>query len=170
LDKFVYIGLGSNIGDRFTYIKMAISDIRQKLKGEILAISSVYETSPVGVDNQPYFLNCVCLVKTKLDLNQVLKKLLVIEKKHGRNRKGVMDARTLDLDILLCDEFTLNNPDLVVPHPRIAERAFVLTPLVEINPTLKHPSWKMNVTEMLECLSTSDTVEKVGVLTLAKLN
>ena len=170
MDKFVYIGLGSNIGDRFAHIKTAISDIRQNLKAEILAVSSVYETSPVGVENQPYFLNCVCLVKTKLDLNQVLKKLFVIEKRHGRSRKEVMMARTLDLDILLCDELTLNTPDLVVPHPRITERAFVLTPLAEINPSFKHPSWKMNVIEILESLNTRDTVEKVGVLTLTKLN
>jgi len=149
------------MGDRLTHIEQAISDIKHRLKCEILAISSVYETSPVGVGSQPDFLNCVCLVSTTLDAYKILKKLLEIEKSHGRVRSSNISPRTLDLDILLCGELTVNEPGLVVPHPRIFERAFVLVPLAEISPNLTHPSWTLTVAELLESLTHTDKVEKI---------
>ena len=164
MNKLVYIGLGSNLGDRSTHISKAISDIKHRLKGEILAVSSIYETSPVGVENHPDFLNCVCLVKTKFDLHQILKKLLAIEKSHGRGSRCTVTPRTLDLDILLCGGLTLNESNLVVPHPRITERAFVLIPLAEISPNLTHPLWGMNVTRLLEALAYTGKVEKIGTV------
>ena len=139
-------------------------EIKHRLKAEILAVSSLYETSPVGVETQPDFLNCVCLVKTKFDLRQILKKLLAIEKSHGRGSKGMATPRTLDLDILLCGELTLNESNLIVPHPRIIERAFVLIPLVEISPDLTHPLWGMTVTRLLEGLVYTDKVENIGTV------
>ncbi|MEG3595227.1 MAG: 2-amino-4-hydroxy-6-hydroxymethyldihydropteridine diphosphokinase [Chloroflexota bacterium] len=161
MNKLVYIGLGSNMGDRLTHIEQAISDIKHRLKCEILAISSVYETSPVGVESQPDFLNCVCLVSSTLDAQKILKKLLEIEKSHGRVLSSNISPRTLDLDILLFGELTVNEPGLVIPHPRITERAFVLVPLAEIRPNLTHPSWTLTVTELLESLTYTDKVEKI---------
>tara|TARA_A100001037_G_scaffold138869_3_gene125798 strand:- start:22467 stop:22970 length:504 start_codon:yes stop_codon:yes gene_type:complete len=162
LKQLVYIGLGSNLGNRFTHLEDAISDISYGLQSEILAVSSIYETSPVGVENQPDFLNCVCLIKTNLEPRQVLNKLLAIEKKHGRNASSVNLPRPLDLDILLYGELSLKETGLIVPHPRITERAFVLIPLAEISPDLKHNLWEASVAEILASSSFFDKVEKVG--------
>ena len=151
LNNSVYIGLGSNMGNRFAHIEKAISDIKHGLQTEILAVSSIYETSPVGVENQPDFLNCVCLLKTTLEPRQILNKLLEIEKSHGRSCSSMNLPRTL----------ALNEPGLIVPHPRVTERAFVLIPLAEISPNLTHNLWERTVTEILESSTFTDKVEKV---------
>ena len=161
LNNSAYIGLGSNMGNRFAHIEKAISDIKHGLQTEILAVSSIYETSPVGVENQPDFLNCVCLLKTTLEPRQILNKLLEIEKSHGRSCSSMNLPRTLDLDILLYGELALNEPGLIVPHPRVTERAFVLIPLAEISPNLTHNLWERTVTEILESSTFTDKVEKV---------
>lgn len=162
MDKLVYIGLGSNVGDRFNHIQSAVKELKQRLNAEILALSSIYETSPVGVKDHPYFLNAVCLIKTNYEPLNILKNLLYIEECHGRTTKNRDEPRTLDLDLLLYGEDVLNECQLTIPHPRIIKRAFVLVPLVEIDPNLSHPSWNMNVTQLLDSLDTQDTVKKVS--------
>ena len=100
-------------------------------------------------------------MSSTLDAQKILKKLLEIEKSHGRVLSSNISPRTLDLDILLFGELTVNEPGLVIPHRRITERAFVLVPLAEIRPNLTHPSWTLTVTELLESLTYTDKVEKI---------
>lgn len=127
----VAIGLGSNLGDRLANLRFA----RMALAGtlEHVAASPVYETVPVHVTDQPPFLNACCTGRTRLTPRQLLSELQQIERLARRRPGGVRyGPRTLDLDLLLYDERTIEEPDLVIPHPRLAERAFVLTPLRDI--------------------------------------
>lgn len=133
-----YIGLGSNLGDRIAYLGAAIKSIKHL--GDVIAISSVYESDPHGVDeDQPLYLNMVISIRTRLNPTELLAQLLEIERANGRVRRRVNESRTLDLDVLMVDEQVLELPDLTVPHPRMHERGFVIIPLAEIAPHASHP-------------------------------
>ncbi len=133
-----YIGLGSNLGDRVAYLSAAIKSIKHL--GELIAISSVYESDPHGVDeDQPLYLNMVISIHTSLDPTELLAQLLEIERANGRVRRRVNESRTLDLDVLMVDGKVLNLADLNLPHPRMHERGFVMIPLAEIAPDATHP-------------------------------
>ena len=133
----VYLGLGSNMGNRQDNLDRALDFLSQRLRIE--KVSSVYDTEPVGNINQPRFLNLVCQVYTRLAPRELLTLAKGIEKKLGRtlDRPGV--PRPIDIDILFYADQVIKTPELIIPHPRITERAFVLIPLAEIAPDLVHP-------------------------------
>ncbi len=135
-----YIGFGSNLGDSVATVHAAISELETLPGINDVSCSSLYRTKPVGRLDQPDFINAVCELETTLTPDSLLANLLDIERRHGRERTGaVNEPRTLDLDLLLYGSETLNQGNLMVPHPRLHERAFVLYPLYEIAPTLEIP-------------------------------
>jgi 2-amino-4-hydroxy-6-hydroxymethyldihydropteridine diphosphokinase len=127
----VAVALGSNLGDRLHYLRTGIHHLSQQVAD--LRSSSVYESEPVGVTEQPRFLNACCVGVTALKPREILGMLKEAERVAGRRRKGPrFGPRVLDLDLLLFGDLTLNGPELTIPHPRMRERAFVLVPLAEI--------------------------------------
>jgi 2-amino-4-hydroxy-6-hydroxymethyldihydropteridine diphosphokinase len=135
-----YVGLGSNLGDREGTIRRAVELLGEDPAIEVLAVSSLRETDPVGSLAQPRFLNGACAIETSLRPRQLLERLLAVEKSLGRTREGPRwGPRTIDLDLLLYGDESVHEPDLVVPHPELAHRAFALEPLVELDPALALP-------------------------------
>ena len=132
-----YVGLGSNLGDRRANIAGALDAIRGL--GADLTVSSLYETVPEGHRAQPSFINAVCRIRTRLDPFQLLASLQRAQRGHSRDKAFVNGPRALDLDILLYGRTVLDAPGLTIPHPRMVEREFVLDPLAELAPGLRHP-------------------------------
>jgi 2-amino-4-hydroxy-6-hydroxymethyldihydropteridine diphosphokinase len=147
-----YIALGSNLGDRAQTLSFAIDRLGRL--GMVTARSSFYETEPVGFQDQPPFLNAVVAVETDLEPSDLLRELLVMERQLGRDRNhSVLNGpRTLDLDLLVMGDCVVAGTELTLPHPALAKRRFVLAPLVEIAPLLRHPLLKHTMTELLESL------------------
>lgn len=139
---------GGNLGDRLKHLTSA-SDLIDNLCGNIKQASSIYETEAWGKTDQPSFLNQVLQIQTDLKPHQLLKKILTIEKKLGRFRKEKNGPRTIDIDILLFDNAIIKEPSLQVPHPRMQDRRFVLTPLAEIASELEHPVFKKTISALL---------------------
>ncbi len=134
------MAIGSNLGDRARHLARAVAELRGAPGVEVTALSSVYETEPVGGPPQGRYLNAVVALRTELAPRALLDLLLAIEAREGRVRDGRRDApRPLDLDLLLHGDATLDTPELVLPHPRLHERAFVLEPLAELAPERVHP-------------------------------
>jgi len=153
------IALGSNLGDREDNLRRAISAIRGRTR--LVAMSSVYETEPMYLEDQGWFLNCVVVVETDAEPTKMLEWLKETERKMGRDQDTARNApRAIDIDILFYGERVFSGPTLQVPHPRIAERAFVLVPLNEVRPRLVHPVLKKSVAELLEELHTNKGVVK----------
>jgi len=147
--KTVYLGLGSNIGDREGNLAAAME--RLAAAGvRVTRVSSIYETEPVGFEAQRWFLNMVAEAETDLFPMQLLAHTLKIERSLGRVRTIQNGPRTIDIDILLYGKTVIRTARLEVPHPRLAERRFVLAPLVELAPDLRHPLTHKSVREMLE--------------------
>ncbi len=143
----VYLGLGSNLGERQENLDKVLDYLSQRLK--IIGVSSVYNTEPVGNPQQPRFLNMVCCVRTMLKPGELLILAKGIERKMGRQPGRPNSPRPIDIDILLYGSEVINSPDLVIPHPRLSRRAFVLVPLAELAPDLVHPQNKKSVKELL---------------------
>ena len=156
--KTVYLSLGSNIGQREKNIARALNALEQE-RIQIIARSSLYETAPRDVLNQPWFLNMVVKCETGYFPLQLLAKLLYIERQLGR-RRGAGSVRrgprTIDLDILFFGATVMNTPQLTIPHPRMLERRFVLEPLLQIAPDLKHPSTKEPLRRYLAGVATQE--------------
>ena len=129
-----YVGVGANLGDREATIRAAID----ALPG-VVGVSELRETDPVGVVDQPGFLNGAIELETKLGARELLETLLAIERELGRERRERWGPRTIDLDLLLYGEETFDEPGLTVPHPRLHERRFALEPLVDLHPGLEIP-------------------------------
>jgi len=150
--KTVYIGLGSNLsgsmGDPQKQLQTALEKISDHPEIHQLNTSSFYRTSPVGPQDQPDFINAVAQAKTSLTPLALLDYLQQIENDHGRERKEYWGARTLDLDILIFGQQSIHNTRLIIPHPRIEERAFVLVPLLEVKPNFSSASGK-SITDLL---------------------
>jgi 2-amino-4-hydroxy-6-hydroxymethyldihydropteridine diphosphokinase len=136
-----YVGLGGNLGDRRGLLDAAVDALRREPGIEVVAVSSYRETEPVGVVDQPPFLNGAVAVETTLAARELLDRLLAVERSLGRMREGEErhGPRTIDLDLLLYGDETVDEPGLTVPHPRLAERAFALEPLVELDPARTLP-------------------------------
>lgn len=145
-----YLSLGSNLGNKLRFLKEAISRIEESGKISIGKISSVYETQPVGYENQGWFLNLVAEIKTSLVPQDLLEYTLSVEDQMGRKREVKWGPRNIDIDILLYDNQILRSDHLTLPHPRMHERRFVLLPLAEIAPNLLHPQLKKSIEELLE--------------------
>ena len=141
-----YLSLGSNLGHREANIASALKMLGQE--AWILKVSSLYETEPVGYKDQPWFLNCVCSVETDLSPQALLKFLKAIERKLGLREDIRFGPRLIDIDILFYDGLILDSPDLIIPHPRLVGRAFVLLPLREIAPELVHPLLRATIEEL----------------------
>jgi 2-amino-4-hydroxy-6-hydroxymethyldihydropteridine diphosphokinase len=144
-----YLGLGSNLGDRQANLDRALELLSQRLRLE--KISSIYDSEPVGNVDQPRFLNLVCQVNTHLTPAGLLALAKGIESKLGRAGPSAA-PRTIDIDILFYGDQVIETPELVIPHPRLTERAFVLVPLVEIAPDLVHPVSGKTAKELLKAV------------------
>lgn len=137
--SIAYVALGANLGDPLATIAAAIAALDKPPATRLLAASSLYRTAPVGLKNQPDFINAVAALETRLTPHALLEALFSIEARFGRSRGMPNAPRTLDLDLLLYEETTLNEARLTLPHPRMHERAFVLVPLLEIAPACRIP-------------------------------
>lgn len=157
-----YIALGSNIGDRKSNLLRAVAEISRLPENRVAALSPFYETSPVGNVTQDAFLNAVLRLATRLDARTLLEFLLRIETEAFSRVRGVHQGpRSMDLDLLLYGAEIIHEEDLVVPHPRLAERRFVLQPLCDIAPNLVHPVSGRTVSDLLASLGTDETVVKL---------
>lgn len=132
MENIAYIAIGSNIDDREHYLLSSIKTINEHQKIDVILSSSIYQTDPVGYEDQDRFLNMVIKVKTNLSPFDLLSYLQKVEIEYGRKREIKWGPRTLDLDILLYNNENIETEDLIIPHPRMTERAFVMVPLLEI--------------------------------------
>jgi 2-amino-4-hydroxy-6-hydroxymethyldihydropteridine diphosphokinase len=149
-----YIGLGSNLGEREAHLKAALSAIATLPETRLGRVSSLYDTAPVGDLEQPNFLNAVAQVETGLTARQLMWNLLLVERRLGRVRHPArrFGPRVIDLDLLVYGDQVLESDELVVPHPEMHRRGFVLAPLTEIEPGLVHPLLGRTMLELFEAL------------------
>src|ERR1700682_466348 len=147
--KTVYLGLGSNVGDRERNLAAALAQLAGPAL-RILRVSSTYETEPVDYTGQRWFLNLVVEAETDLFPMQLLARIVKIERALGRVRTVPKGPRTLDIDILLYGRAVIRSARLEIPHPRMGERRFVLAPLAELAPGLRHPLTRKTIREMLD--------------------
>lgn len=146
--KIVYLSLGSNLGDRESHLRSAIQRLPAK-EIEVRRLSSLYETEPRDLGAQPWFLNLVLEAETKAFPLQLLDRLQAIEREMGRKRTVAKGPRNIDLDILLYGSVVIQTPKLSIPHPRLAERRFVLEPLAELAPDARHPVLRRSIRDLL---------------------
>ena len=159
MHKIVYLSLGSNIGDRAANLNSAIE--RLGVLGTIEKISSFYETEPVEFTAQPWFLNIAVKLDTEKMPKQLLAGILDVEQQMGRRRTQKKGPRAIDIDILLFGNSIIDTKGLTVPHPAMHERRFVLEPLAEIAPEVRHPVFKRTLSELRDALPPGQAVRKV---------
>jgi 2-amino-4-hydroxy-6-hydroxymethyldihydropteridine diphosphokinase len=160
MHKIVYLSLGSNVGDLAANLRSAIE--RLGSLGEVLAVSSFYETEPVEVSSQPWFLNCAVKLDTEKMPRQLLNGILEVEREMGRRRTQIKGPRNIDIDILLFGNSIIETKGLSVPHPSLHQRRFVLEPLAEIAPEVRHPVLKKTMRELRDALPAGQAVRRVG--------
>ena len=154
-----YIGFGSNIDDRLNYIVQALRLLLKADGVSLIQISSLYETEPVGYEEQDWFLNGVVAIETDLSLHRLLALLKEIEGRVGRQHRARWGPREVDLDLLIYNQCCINTPDLIVPHPEMHRRSFVLVPFAEIAPDVRHPILQENIQSLLANLTDEKTVK-----------
>lgn len=152
MPKLVYLSLGSNLGDRSHYLDEALRLLQD---GDLTVIrrSSLYETAPRDLVDQPWFLNLVAEVETSLFPRQLLARIKQVERRLGRRTTVDKGPRNIDIDILFFGSWVIDTRDLVIPHPRLQDRLFVLQPLAELAPDLRHPISKRSVRELIKRVS-----------------
>jgi 2-amino-4-hydroxy-6-hydroxymethyldihydropteridine diphosphokinase len=153
-----YIGIGSNLGDSLENCRAAIRVMAADTRNQIVRISPFYRTEPAGKIDQNWFINAVVAVKTSLSPRDLLRFLQNIEREMGRVRKERWGPRIIDLDILIYENQVIQNEELRVPHPRIHERRFVLAPLNDIAPELRHPLLEKTISQLLAALPQEEKV------------
>jgi 2-amino-4-hydroxy-6-hydroxymethyldihydropteridine diphosphokinase len=154
-----YLSLGSNLGDRAARLRAAVEELQAA--GRLLAVSAFYETQPVDVPDQPWFLNCVAAIETAKSPREILSLALNIEAGMGRIRMREKGPRTIDIDIVLFGNWVIDESGLKIPHPALLQRRFVLEPLVEIAPEARHPVSGQSAREMLAALPEGARVRKL---------
>lgn len=157
----VYLGLGSNLGDRDANLRAALARLAADVRIE--RVSSVYDTAPMHIEDQPRFHNIVCEGWTDLTPEALLRLAKDVEAAVGRTPSIRYGPRAIDIDVLLYDDLQLTLPDLIIPHPRLWERAFVLAPLAEIAPRLRHPELDAEIAELARQVEGQD-VRRLGLL------
>jgi 2-amino-4-hydroxy-6-hydroxymethyldihydropteridine diphosphokinase len=159
-----YLLLGTNLGNRLTYLQNA-SEFIQSLCGKVIRQSSIYETAAWGLTDQPAFYNQVLVIETILLPEILMQTLLSIEEKMGRKRTIKFGPRTIDIDILLIDDITNNSPLLTLPHPALPQRRFALMPLAEVAATIIHPVEKKSIAQLLLACTDTLNVQKITTST-----
>ena len=147
VSETAYLSLGSNLGDRAANLRTAVARLEDA--GKVLAVSALYETQPVDVPNQPWFLNCVAAIDTSMTPRELLQFALQVEATMGRLRLSEKGARKIDIDVVLFGDRVWDEPGLKIPHPAMHQRRFVLEPLVEIAPQARHPEFGKTARELL---------------------
>lgn len=160
-----YLGLGSNLGDRFLLMREALQKLKNSTGIKVSRVSPVYESEPIGVPRQPRYLNAVVEIFTDLDEKKLLKVCQAIEDELGRVRNERWGPRNIDIDILIYDDLVSSTRELSIPHPFFHEREFVLRPMADIAPDLIHPVLDLSVSELLEGVEESG-VKKMNSLKL----
>lgn len=160
MHKLAYLSLGSNVGDRAANLNAAIARLAEL--GAVVAVSSFYETEPVELAAQPWFLNCAVALDTEKMPKQLLTGIFEIEQGMGRRCVQTKGPRSIDIDILLFGSSIVDTKQLTIPHPALHERRFVLEPLAEIAPEVRHPVFKRTVREMRDALPPGQAVRKIS--------
>ena len=159
MSEIAYLSLGSNLGDRAANLHTAVAQLG--VAGRLLAVSALYETQPVDVPDQPWFLNCVAAIETDKTPRELLQLALRVEAAMGRLRMREKGARKIDIDIVLFGDSVVDEPGLKIPHPAMHQRRFVLEPLVEIAPEARHPALGKTAQELLMALPGGQTVRQL---------
>jgi 2-amino-4-hydroxy-6-hydroxymethyldihydropteridine diphosphokinase len=158
--KRVYLSLGSNLSDRQANLEKAVQQLGDN-RIEVRRVSSLYRTEPVGYAEQPWFLNCVAEVITDLMPLQLVRRCQEVERELGRRPGPKNGPRLIDIDILLYENAVVHSPEVTIPHPRMAERRFVLVPLAELAPALEDPVSGLKIREMLQATGDKSQVVKL---------
>jgi len=156
-----YIGIGSNLGDTLKNCQHAVESLSLAKGIEITRVSSFYKTAPIGIENQNLFINAVVEIKTVLSARNLFQTLQNIEKDMGREREVKGGPRIIDLDLLFYGQEVIQNPDLIVPHPEIQKRRFILAPICEIASYFIHPSFGVSMRGLKDRLSDNKMVEVI---------
>jgi 2-amino-4-hydroxy-6-hydroxymethyldihydropteridine diphosphokinase len=157
-----YLLIGGNLGDRINNLDAA-KNLINKAIGNIIKTSSVYETASWGIEEQPDFLNQVLLIETKLSAENIIKKIFSIENEMGRIRTQKNASRIIDIDILFFNDEVIDQPDLIIPHPEIQNRRFVLVPLAELSPNMVHPILKRSIAQLLSACNDDLKVKRFNL-------
>jgi len=161
VNRTIYLSLGSNLGDRAGNLAEAVK--RLGALGTVVAQSSLYETEPVEVESdQPWYLNSAVAMKTELEPEEFLQRVLAIERAMGRHRSGHKSSRSIDIDLILFGDEIVKSENLTIPHPAMHRRRFVLDPLAEIAPEVQHPILKQTVRHLRKQLPAAGTVRKIS--------
>jgi 2-amino-4-hydroxy-6-hydroxymethyldihydropteridine diphosphokinase len=157
--SYAYLSLGSNIGDRYSYIKDTIAKIKSRKRIKVVKCSSIYETEPWGIKEQGEFLNCVIKIKTEIPPVELISEMKETEAEIGRVKKTHWGEREIDIDVLFYDDLIYSDEEISIPHMEVQNRRFVLVPMCEIAPEYIHPAFDKDMIELLEITGDNSIVK-----------